>query len=250
MVLVHGANHGGWCWRRVVAPLREAGFEIYAPSLTGLGERVHLLTEQVDLNFHIRDIVELIEAEELTDVALVGHSYGCLVVVGVAAAIPDRVREVVLVDGPIVVNGESGASSHPFGHLFVERKEVIDGVEVIPPTDGSSLGLDSGDLEWVRRRLRPQPFRSVTQPISLPDGWEGQVDKAFIRCVRSDDDAPAPYVSRATAEAGWQYREIRSGHDVMISQPAEFIRVVTELCAPSRVDVMGAQMRKKSEPGR
>jgi pimeloyl-ACP methyl ester carboxylesterase len=231
MVLVHGANHGGWCWRKMLDPLRQAGFEVHAPSLTGLGERVHLLTDQVDLDVHIRDVIELIEAEELEDVELVGHSYGCLVVVGAAGALPARVSRVVLIDGPIVVDGESGASSHPLGHLFVERRVVQDGVEVIPPTDGSSLGLDDEDLAWVRRRLQPQPFRAVTQPIRLPQGWDAKVAKAFIRCVRSDTDTPAPYISRATAEMGWEYREIRSGHDVMISRPGELAEMLTELCA-------------------
>jgi pimeloyl-ACP methyl ester carboxylesterase len=230
MVLVHGANHGGWCWRKVLGPLRAAGYEVHAPTLTGVGERSHLLTPAVDLDVHIADVIAVIEAEELTDVQLVGHSYACLVICGVAAAIPDRIARVVLVDGPVVVDGESGATSHPYGHLFVERRQVVDGVEIIPPTDGSSLGLDDDDLAWVRRRLTPQPFKSVVQPIRLPANWGEGVDRVFVRCVRSDDDQPAPYVSRVTAEAGWSYREIRSGHDVMISHPEQFSELLLDVC--------------------
>jgi pimeloyl-ACP methyl ester carboxylesterase len=231
MVLVHGSNHGGWCWRRTLEPLREAGFEVHAPTLTGLGERAHLLTPEVDLDTHIADIVAVIENEELSDVTLVGHSYGALVIVGVAAAMPGRIKRVVLVDGPLVVDGESGASSHPMGHIFVERREVVDGVAIIPQTDGSSLGLDDDDLAWIRRRLTPQPFASVVQPISLPANWGDGVERIFIRCDRGDGSPPAPYISRVDSNDEWVYREILSGHDVMISDAEAFTTMLLELCA-------------------
>jgi pimeloyl-ACP methyl ester carboxylesterase len=232
MVLVHGAMHGGWCWRRMLTPLRAAGFEVHAPTLTGLSDRAHLLTKDVDLDLHIADVIALIEAEELTGVELVGHSYGCLVVTGVAAAIPERIARVVLVDGPIAVDGDSGASSHPIGHTFIERSQVVNGVGVVPPTDGSSLGLDEADLAWVRRRLTAQPLNCVIQPIKLAPDWGDEVEKVFIRCVRSDNDVPAPYVARAGAGSGWTYREIRSGHDVMISRPIELTELLLEVCDP------------------
>ena len=241
MVLVHGANHGGWCWRKMLGPLRQHGFEVHAPTLTGLGDRAHLLTPQVDLDTHIADIVATIEMEELTDVTLVGHSYGALVIAGAAAALPGRVSRVILVDGPVVVDGDSGASTHPIGHIFVQRKEIIDGVEIIPPTDGSSLGLEPDDLAWVRRRLTPQPFRSVVQPIRLSDDWYDGIDRIFIRCDRGDGSPPAAYLDGVIGNPAWTYREIASGHDVMISEPIALTEMLVDLCVDVLVGIHAHQ---------
>ena len=83
-VLVHGAWHGSWCWKRVRSALRQAGHEVFTPTLTGIGERSHLLAQTVDLNTHTLDVLNLILWEELDDVVLCGHSYGGMVVSGVA----------------------------------------------------------------------------------------------------------------------------------------------------------------------
>src|SRR6476660_1698835 len=91
-VLVHGAWHGGWCWKRVTPLLRAAGHEVFAPTLTGLGERAHLASRGINLDTHINDVVMLMEAEELEDVVLVGHSYAGMVITGVADRAPQRIR--------------------------------------------------------------------------------------------------------------------------------------------------------------
>jgi pimeloyl-ACP methyl ester carboxylesterase len=90
-VLVHGGGHGGWCYQRVTRMLRAAGHEVYAPTMTGLGERAHLLRQGIDLDLHIRDIVAVLAFEDLHDVILVGHSYGGMVITGVADRAADRV---------------------------------------------------------------------------------------------------------------------------------------------------------------
>ena len=97
-VLVHGAWHGGWCWKKVAPLLRSAGHEVYTPTLTGLGERDHLLTRDIGLDTHIQDIVNVLEYEELTQVVLVGHSYGGMVVTGVAERAHERLRQLVYLD--------------------------------------------------------------------------------------------------------------------------------------------------------
>src|SRR5215469_2989589 len=106
-VLVHGGGHGGWCYRRVARLLRAAGHEVYAPSLTGLGERSHLLSPQVDLDTHIRDVTSLLHYEDLTDVILVGHSYGGMVITGIADRAADRVGRLVYLDAANPKNGQS-----------------------------------------------------------------------------------------------------------------------------------------------
>ena len=106
-VLVHGAGHGGWCYQRVARLLRAEGHEVYTPSLTGLGERAHLLTPHVGLDTHIADIVSLLEHEDLTDVILAGHSYGGIVITGAADRALNRVAQLVYLDAAILYNGES-----------------------------------------------------------------------------------------------------------------------------------------------
>src|SRR3954453_21148411 len=103
-VLVHGAWHGGWCWRRVAPLLRVAGHAVYTPTLTGLGERAHLLTREVGLETHIRDTVNVLECEELNDVILVGHSYGGIVITGTAERAPERVGHLVYLDAMVTLD--------------------------------------------------------------------------------------------------------------------------------------------------
>src|SRR5580700_2534506 len=97
-VLVHGGGHGGWCWQRVVPLLRAAGHEVYTPTLTGLGERSHLLRPDIDLDTHIADVVGVLRYEDLTDVILVGHSYGGMVITGVADRALARIGQLVYLD--------------------------------------------------------------------------------------------------------------------------------------------------------
>src|SRR5512147_74848 len=111
-VLVHGAWHGGWCWRRVADRLAAAGQRVFCPTLTGLGERAHLLTRQVNLSTHIADVVGLLEAEELSDVVLCGHSYGGMVITGVAARAKSRLRQLVYLDSAVIEDGECWSTAH------------------------------------------------------------------------------------------------------------------------------------------
>src|SRR6185437_12915683 len=106
-VLVHGGHHGGWCYKKVARLLRSAGHEVYSPTLTGLGERRHLLGPKVDLETHIADVVGVLEFEDLHDVILVGHSYGGMVITGVADRALERIKELVYLDAAHPRNGES-----------------------------------------------------------------------------------------------------------------------------------------------
>jgi pimeloyl-ACP methyl ester carboxylesterase len=112
-VLVHGAYHGGWCWRRVAPRLRAAGHEVFAPTLTGFGERAHLLTADVGPATLVQDVVAVLECEELTGVVLVGHSFGALVALGVAARVPERLARVVLLDGLVAEPGQPVTAPEP-----------------------------------------------------------------------------------------------------------------------------------------
>ena len=153
-VLVHGAWHGGWCWRRVAPLLRAAGHEVHTPSLTGLGERSHLLTRETGLTTHVTDLVRLMEVEGLTDVVLVGHSYAGQVVTGVAAERPELLRRVVHLDGFVPEDGEQAIDQLPEQVAHHYRESVAGPGEgwLIPPRSLEVLGVtDEADLAWLRR---------------------------------------------------------------------------------------------------
>src|SRR5215831_5722049 len=136
-VLVHGAWHGGWCWKKVTPLLRAAGHEVYTPTLTGLGERVHLASPKVDLTTHIQDVVNVLDYEDLHEVVLVGHSYGGVVIAGVADRVPSRVGHLVYLDAGVPHNGEGYLDLLPNLRALIEEDSRLngDGWRVPPPTE-------------------------------------------------------------------------------------------------------------------
>ncbi|MEU1909284.1 alpha/beta fold hydrolase [Streptomyces hygroscopicus] len=234
LILIHGAQHGGWCWRKILGPLRGLGYDVHAITLTGLGERAHLLTPDVDLNTHITDVLAMIEAEELTGVTLVGHSYGGMVAAGVTARLRHpAVRRLIYLDSPVPVDGDSITTVTPFGDRLSHMCEVIDGVTVLTPGDAAAMGVHGDDLAWVQRRLTPHPYATVTTPLHLPDGWNDGVEQIYIRCVTGPDDQTrlGLDLSRVDELAGWRYFELHSGHDAMIDAFDGLVTLLNEVCA-------------------
>src|SRR5262249_21851214 len=171
-VLVHGAWHGGWCWLRVARLLRDAAHEGYTPTLTGLGERAHLAGPEIDLETHVQDVVGMLEAEELRNVILVGHSYAGLVVGGVAARAGNRVSQLVYLDAFVPESGKSlldylGARADA---IRESARTVGDGWRV-PPFPPERFGVTSQrDRDSLQRRLVPQPLKSFEQPLAAVGG--------------------------------------------------------------------------------
>ncbi len=159
-VLVHGAWHGGWCWSRVADRLRTAGHRVFAPTQTGLGERRHLLSKDITLDTFTTDIVNVIEAEELSDVILVGHSFGGNAISGTADAIPGKIRHLVYLDALMVEGGKAPFDNLPLDVIAARRKaaEETSGGLSLPAPPPSAFGVsDVTDTEWIRRRLTPHP---------------------------------------------------------------------------------------------
>ena len=162
-VLVHGAWHGGWCWQRVLPLLRSAGHVAHAVTLTGCGERAHLLTPGIRLATHVDDVLGVVAAEELADVVLVGHSYAGMVVTGAADRLlqraPGTLAHLVYLDAVTPHPGESWSSQHAAETVAARvQAAAANGGVALPPPDGSVFGLDGADLAWVNRRMTPQPF--------------------------------------------------------------------------------------------
>lgn len=226
-MLVHGAWHGGWCWRRVAERLEKAGHRVFTPTLTGLGERRHLLTPSVDVDTHIQDVLGLLETEELEGVVLAGHSYAGMVITGVAARAKSRLRQLVYLDALIVNDGESWAEAFPPEMAEARRKSamMIDGVRTIPPPDPALYGFaDPADTEWVRRRMTPHPCAAFEQK----NRWNGPVGsglpKVYVNCTQ-----PALGALDAMKQqrlAGWEVIALATGHDLMVSAPEETAQVL------------------------
>jgi len=223
-VLVHGAWHGGWCWRRVSDRLIAAGHRVFCPTLTGLGERAHLLSRDVNLTTHIQDVVALLEAEELSGVVLVGHSYGGIVITGVAARAKSRLRQLVYLDSSIAEDGMSW-SDVGLPQVVAERrrqaKEFSDGVSLpVPKAEVFGL-LEPRDIEWVQRRMTPQPFGGFDEKMH----WGGPVGnglpKVYVECVEPVYAGLAPVRDRYRGKPGWPFVELKTGHDAMVSAPEE-----------------------------
>lgn len=220
-VLVHGAWHGGWCWREVRAFLEAAGHRVFTPTQTGLGERSHLLRRDITLDTFIEDIVQVIRFEQLEDIVLVGHSFGGLAISGVADRMPERLRHLVYLDSMLLENGQS-----PFDTLSTEvvegrlkaAQETSNGLS-LPPSSFKGLGIfKDEDVAKVAGRLTPHPLSTYTSKLTLAHPLGNNIPRTYIVCA---DPIYAPLAaSRDKARAlGWQMVELASGHDAMIIAP-------------------------------
>jgi len=234
IVLVHGAWHGAWCWSRVLPLLRGAGVQSHAVTLTGLGERAHLLSPTIDLHTHIEDVIGLIEAEELQRVVLVGHSYAGMMITGVAERL-QRERAGLLVhlvylDAALPRPGDSWSSAHSEDtrQARIAASQSSGGLS-FPPPDASLFGLSGGDRDWVNRRQTPQPFRLYQQPLQFDTARVDAVPRTFIDCTQPALATIAPSRVRVRSEPGWNVVEMATGHDPMVSEPAALSQILLQI---------------------
>jgi pimeloyl-ACP methyl ester carboxylesterase len=228
-VLVHGAWHGGWCWRRVEPLLREAGHDVLTPTLTGLGERAHLLSPQVGLQTHVDDVVGMLAYERRDDVVLVGHSYAGQVVTGVASARPEGIARVVYLDAFVPQDGASAIDLLPpeiAAHYRDSVRERGFGW-LIPPRGLDVLGVtDAKDVAWLESRLVPHPWRTYTEPVTATAA-AADVPSAFVECT--DWLRVFHPFAEIAAARGWPVHELASGHEAMVTHPRELAAVLLEL---------------------
>ena len=222
-VLVHGGAHGGWCYQRVARILRSAGHDVYTPTMTGLGERAHLVGADVDLDLHISDIAAVLHYEDLRDVILVGHSYGGMVITGVADRATDRIGRLVYLDAATPVNGLSLVGvAGPIIEAVRPDGKVIDGVETVllPSPDAALLyGVtDPDDMAWMAERLTGHPWRCFEQPLELTnEAAMLAIPRYHIVCTSTLASRDPELVANARAEG--RLWDIDTGHDLMITEP-------------------------------
>ena len=236
-VIVHGAWGGGWEWTAVAKKLRERGHDVFTPTLTGLGERAHLGTD-IGLSDHIEDVLAVFAFEELRDVVLCGHSYGGMVITGVADRVPESVRLLTYLDAFVPTDGQA---VQDFAPEFVEwllqiAEERGDGRVPMP----QELSPPEGLIPEQRRasylaRVRPHPVGTLTEPVRLSGAVE-HLSRAFVRCTGSEgvdaDESVAPFAARAQSE-GWHYQEIATPHDLQLFDPDGTAAVLQNLVTSS-----------------
>jgi pimeloyl-ACP methyl ester carboxylesterase len=228
-VLVHGAWHGGWCWRQVATALRAAGHEVHTPTLTGLGERSHLLTNAVDLDTHVRDVLAVLEYEQLHDVEIVGHSYGSLPATLAAVRAPDRIRQLVCLDGFVPEAGETATGLLPAHVATHYRDSAVEqgGVRVIPPRPLERLGVtDQAAIRWLGSRLVPQPLTTYLQPVRS-GASQLQIPAVYLQC--SGWPSPFDHMVRRAAALGWRTDRLHADHEIMATDPGRLVEALLAL---------------------
>jgi pimeloyl-ACP methyl ester carboxylesterase len=221
IVLVHGAWHGGWCWRDVARELRGWGHEVHTPTMTGVGERSHLLSPQTGLKTHIEDICAVLAFEDLKDIVLCGHSYGGMVITGVADRMAERVRSIVYLDAFVPENGKSAFDLLDPARVPAIRAGAVEqnGVWTLKPTSAAFFGVrDPARREWVDRTCRNHPMLAFEERIELTGNWRAVPRKTYILAAAYNPSSFQRY--RALAEdPSWTFLEADCGHEVMVDLP-------------------------------
>jgi pimeloyl-ACP methyl ester carboxylesterase len=223
IVLVHGGGHGGWCWQRLSPLLRADGHDVYSPTLTGLGERAHLVNAAIDLDTHITDIAAVLEYEDLSEVILVGHSYGGMVITGVADRALPRIGHLVFLDAAHPRNGESLVQTSPGLMQFARKSSrVVDGCELVMWPSAEVVEMmgvvEPKDAAWLLSKLTPHPWKCFAQPLKLVR--EAAMRKIpFTNINASWSMKVRPPESIRRAQEGDRTWEIDTGHDLMITEP-------------------------------
>jgi pimeloyl-ACP methyl ester carboxylesterase len=220
IVLVHGAWHGSWCWRRVLPLLWLAGHRVVPVTLSGLGERAHELSPEITLATHIQDVVTAMRAEECSGAVLVGHSYAGMVVTGAADRLGEEVGRLVYVDGIVPMSGEAWSTRNP-ASVKAERRAAIERHGFLPPPPPSAFGLTGADADWVERRQTPQPAGVYDDPLHFDaDRWAA-LPRTFVDCTTPALPTIDPSRELVRSQPGWEVVELDTGHDPMISAPAD-----------------------------
>lgn len=226
-LLVHGAWHGGWCWRHVAEGLRAAGHRVVAPTLTGLGERAHLMTADTGIETHLADILAVLDCEEMADVVLVGHSYGARPTL--LATAHSAVRHWVSLDGVPVAEGATLMDGAPAELIETTKAALIDGLAMAPfPPEVIGVPTGAPGHAWVGRRQTPMPWRCLEEPMPAHPSRFGSLGATYIRALGNTLAGPAAGIGEAAAN-GWNIIEIDSGHDLMVTAPEETVAALLEI---------------------
>ena len=223
-VLVHGAWIGGFCWRPNAQALRKAGHEVYTPTMTGLGERIHLMNPSINLDTHITDVVNVIKYEELSDVVLVGHSYGGMVITGVADALPNKITSLVYLDAFMPENGQSLVSLIPPGAPPPAPASEY----TLAPLPGAAFGANREVAAYVDAHTTPHPTACFTQAIKLTSGTDRVKKKTYIYCNVPAPTVFTPFYEKLKNKKDWTVHTLPCTHCVQIELPDDLTALLLQ----------------------
>ena len=228
-VLVHGTWHGGWCWRRVADALERKGHKVYAPSLTGLADRSHLLTADVNLTTHANDVANLVKWEDLKDIVLVGHSSAGFVITAAAEQIGPSVASIVFLDAFVPLPGDDLISLANPGPRKALEDAVAKGDLVAKPVPAAAFKVNEKDRAWVDAKCTPHPLAVVVEKITAAGAREKIASKTYIRATGFASPVFDQTLAKMKAASGWKTYEVASGHDVMIDMPDRLVEILLEV---------------------
>jgi len=233
-VLVHGAWRGSWIWKRVRRELQGRGHEVFTPTLTGVGERSHLLSREMNLETHIADVINLIRWEELTDVVLCGHSYGGCVVTGVADRIPEKISALVYVDAFVPENGQSLHDTLPpeDRNAQLEATRTVGEGWRTPPIPAAAFNVNARDRDWVERQSTLHPLACFQQPLRLTEAIN-RIENITYILATGWGPSPFPQFYDKAKARGWKTLTMTCGHDVMLDRPEELTQELLAISSRS-----------------
>lgn len=224
-VLVPGAGQGSWVWKKVRSSLQRRGGEVFTPTLTGLGDRSHLLSPSISLDTHIDDVVNLIRWEGLNNIVLCGHSYGGCVITGVAERLPERLGSLVYVDAVVLQDGQSTLDAVAPEHrekILELAKKHGDGWKLPPPPD-AALDVNEQDRAWFAAQVTAHPLATLQQKLRVTHASRQVRDIRYILAGKSLlTHLNRPYADLARS-LGWRTITIDCGHQVMLDKPDELV---------------------------
>ena len=226
-VLVHGAWHGGWCWEEVAGRLRDGGHRVHAPTLTGLGERAHLIDCVAGPDTHAADVAGLIRWRGLEEVVLVGHSYGGMVVSGAASRVPERIARLVYLDA--FVPEADGQAVNELARREGREKEIAaarrpDGH--VDPTGFHRWTADPAKLEWLKEKCTPHPGPCFGEGLTLSGREKEVARKDYILCARNEPSPFHRFHQACAGRPGWRTFELPCLHDAMVEMPGELAELL------------------------
>jgi pimeloyl-ACP methyl ester carboxylesterase len=229
-VVAHGAWSAGFAWKKMHPLLRATGHELVTMSYTGLGDRIHLANPTINLDTHIEDVVQVLFHEDLSDVALIAHSYGGMVATGVADRVPERIARLIYLDAFVPIDGQCA--------LDLAGSEARARMEALAAADGDGWRVPSNpippdtaadDVDWIVPRRHLQPIGTLSQPLHLKRG-ETSLPRAYIYCTRTaTGDMFGPFAVAAKASSGWSYHELDASHSPHVTAPEALARLLDEI---------------------
>jgi pimeloyl-ACP methyl ester carboxylesterase len=228
-VLVHGAWHGGWCWVRVRDLLQGRGHAVFTPTLTGLGERSHLMRAGIDVSTHVADVVNVLKWERLSDVVLCGHSYGGLVVSGVAEQVADKIASIVFLDAFLPDDGDATVDLTSQAVRDTLKAAAERGELGVPPRSAAAFLVNEKDQAWVDAMCGPQPVGCFTEKLKITGARERIAKKTYIRAAAYPNPGFDKALARVRGDQSWRTYEVPCGHDVMVDMPERLAEILLEV---------------------